>query len=258
MMQLENLSVRQVSTGPAGAQVQAVVHFDILGILPDKVQIYAVNAAGAGLGALIDTVDINTPESVYDESISLAAGFYYTVHACPRTETNGVLDEKIDDVDWPDYCAAYVIITQATSSGDGKPAPPTISNLDPEPATLQQQNRIAVTWSSSTPCFKVQIGWTENGIEMQQHESNLGDPGQRSGTWVAPTSPKAVYTFHANGGSGLGGDTWSGWGPTVRITASPNSTSLSEFLRNSGIDPSGRHIKTLVAAGSTLRAFMLL
>jgi hypothetical protein len=236
------------------------ISFDLLGILPDIVQIYAENAAGTDPANLADTIDINPTENQYTEDFTLLAGTYYTIYACPRTKTNGVLDDQIDGEYWETYCVSSAIVTQEPATSGGNLPPPIISKLDPEPATITQGNSITVTWSSSVPYFKIHIGGTENGRAINQQEFDFPDPGSSSGSWTVSTIPEAHYTFNAQGGSGLGGDTWSHWGPTVKITASPNLTSLKQILQHSGINIAGQHLRQLMpsASGGSLRKFMQL
>lgn len=80
------------------AKVQ--VSFEILGILPDFVEIYASNASGTGPSQLADTVDMSPPEFQYDDIITLQAGTYYTTYACPRTGSKDNPDPTIDGEYW--------------------------------------------------------------------------------------------------------------------------------------------------------------
>jgi hypothetical protein len=238
------------------AQVQ--VSFEIHGILPDFVQIYAVNAAGTGLGVLVDKVDMSPPEINYDDPITLQAGTLYTIHACPRTGTEQNPDEMIDGAYWESYCVAGTITTLASSSppGGNRP-PPVIINLDPEPATINQDNRIAVAWSSTIHYDRFLVWWTENGVALAQGEI---DTGGYSGSWTTRTRPGYAYTFAVDGGvsAGVSGFNYSGWGPTEKITASLNLTSLRQFLQHSGINPAGEQLRSRMPSGVTLRKFMKL
>jgi len=255
-MQLILTGIKQLPPiTPTTAQVQ--VSFEIQGILPDLVQIYAVSASGNGLGSLVDKVDMNPPEIKYDENITLQAGIPYTIHVCPRTETGQILDDQIDGEYWESYCVAGIITTQASSSPPvGTLPPPVITNLDPEPATIHQGNSITVAWSSTIKYDKFLVWWTENGIALAQGEI---DAGGYSGSWTAQTVPGANYTFAVDGGVGYTwGNDYSGWGPTKKITAVPNLTSLRQFLLHSGLNPIGQHLRALIPTGVTLRKFMKL
>ena len=237
------------------AQVQ--VSFEIQGALPDLVQIYAGSAAGSDPSDLILVVPMTPPKTDYDVVIQLQAGSFFTITVCPRKGT----DPKIEGEYWESYCQWGNIITKAVSQTGGTRPPPDIQTLSPQPATLSQDNRIIVTWSSSTLYNKIIIGWTENGIQMDQGEIDLGNPGKNSGSWTASTTPGAQCTFSADGGvSGgvFGNYNYSGWGPKVNITASQNSTSLKQFLENSGINPFGQTLNSLMPHGVTLREFMKL
>lgn len=119
---------------------------------------------------------------------------------------------------------------------------------------MNQGNRITVSWSSPTNYDKFLVWWTEDGIALQQGEI---DSAGTSGSWTAPTAPGHWYTFQVEGGlsSGLGYD-YSGWGPKVRILAPPNLTDLRQYLLNSGVNPVGRSLRSVMPSSDTLRKFM--
>ncbi len=236
---------------------QVHVGFEIHGILPDFVQIYASSASGTGPSQLADMVDMSPPEFQYDDIITLQAGTYYTIYVCPRTGSKDNPDETINGEYWEWSCAVSTIITQASPSPPGGPlVPPVITNLNPQPATMNQGNRITVSWSSPTNYDKFLVWWTEDGVALQQGEI---DAGGTSGSWTAPTAPGRWYTFQVEGGvsSGWSYD-YSGWGPKVRIFSPPNLTSLRQYLLDSGVNPVGRSLRSLMPSNETLRKFMKL
>ena len=259
MVQLVWKGVAQVPPYSASsANVQ--VNYELLGIPPDKVQIYAENAAGTGPANLVDESDVdpNNIGTVTSTDVQLEAGTYYTIYACPRTETDGMLDDQTDGEYWETYCQSGVVVTQVAPTSTKAGSPPIISMLTPEPATIENGNRIVVNWASDSVVYKIQISWSEDGEALPQHEDDFSDAGSIGGSWTAATDPGALYTFQANGGSGEGGDTWSGWGPTVKIVASPNVRSLKQFLNNSGIDPVNQHLSQLIPRRGSLKQFMKL
>ena len=132
--------------------------------------------------------------------------------------------------------------------------PPVITNLDPEPAAINQSNSITVAWSSTIHYDRFLVWWTKNGVALAQGEF---DAGGYSGSWRVQTVPGANYTFAVDGGVGYTwGVDYSGWGPTEKITAVPNLTSLRQFLQHSGINPTGQQLRSLMPSSVTLRKFM--
>src|SRR5262249_34547255 len=93
-------SIKQLQPISAPASVQ--IQFVVLGILPDLVQIYASGVSGQ-IGAFVDKVDINPPENTYGTIITLAAGTAFFISLCPRTVTNGILDDQMDDQAWETF-----------------------------------------------------------------------------------------------------------------------------------------------------------
>ncbi len=250
-MELRLTAVQQVPPiTNSNAQVQ--VSFDLLGILPDFVQIYAANAAGSGPANLVDSVDIQKPENHYDKYITLQAGTFYAIYACPRTGSQDNPDEYIDDEHWYSYCAIQTILTQSISSPSKGDVPPVINSLDPQPATLNSPNTITVGWTTPTSYQQYQVAWSYEGEALAQ--INTANKSYSFGT-----DPGHHYTFAVQGGiygGAAGNYHWSAFGPTVRITASPNLHSLRQFLQHSGLNPSGQKLSALIHAGGTLRKFM--
>ncbi len=152
---------------------------------------------------------------------------------------------------------SQTILPQSPPAAGEVLTPPFITNLDPQPATIHQGNSITVAWSSTIQYDKFLVWWTENGIAKIQGEI---DADGYSGSWTAaPTVPGASYTFAMNGGIGYTwGADYSGWGPTQKINAVPNLTSLRQFLQHSGLDPIGQHLRSLLPTGVTLKRFMKL
>jgi len=256
------LSVKQVPPITA-TDATVLIEFQVTGVQPDIVQVYAVNAAStgpSGLGDVVDTVELNLTEFQYTSLIHIQAGAFYTIYLCPRNETGGVLDDTIDCQYWETFCIATSLVTRTIGSTGQYPSP-IIIGIDPEPATVKQDNSITLKWQSSINYGKFLIWWTHNGLPLQQGEvDNPG--GAESGSWTArPTLPGGIYTFSVKGGvSGgvLGNFIYSDWSPTITVTAAHNLTSLRQFLLKSGIDPVGQSLRMLASPTDSLRRFMKL
>jgi hypothetical protein len=87
---------------------------------------------------------MNPPELSYTSTIELAAGSFFSIGLCPRTVTNGVFDDRIDDQPWETFCTFTTITTQVPGTGGDKPAP-IITAAEPHPATLTRQNGIKIS-----------------------------------------------------------------------------------------------------------------
>jgi hypothetical protein len=252
-MQLAITGIKQVNLPPdAQGNVQVYVAFSIAGILPEHVQIYAENAAGTPPANLVDTVDIQGPDGPFEDTVKLKGGAYYTVYACPRNDPENP-DEQIDGEYWESYCASAVVITQVAAAPAAPLTPPVITSLDPEGATIQYGNRINMTFSGPTPYDKFLISWS--GLQGEVDPDNPST----AGAWVAFTTPGSRYTFQVKGGQSggiFGNYHYSDWGPSVSVVASPNLTSLRQFLIRSGVNPAGAKLSVLLPAGKTLRQFM--
>ena len=140
-----------------------------------------------------------------------------------------------------------------------QPTKPVIIKTDAEPATLTGDNSITISWISSQ-YDKFLVWWTVVGQALAQGEIN--SPGT-SGTWTTnqACSPGAPYTFAVEGGIGQGlasGYNWSGWGPTVDVTAVQNLRSLVQFLKHSGINPAGLSVESIMGGQTSLKKVMKL
>jgi hypothetical protein len=240
-----------------------LIEFEVIGIKPDFVQIYAVNygeTTPAGLGDAVDTVDLSITESQYSDTIQVNAGAIYTIWLCPRTGTKDNPDDQIDGAYWEGFCVGQTIVTQSVPLPPTQRQPPIITGIDAEPATMTKPDQITVKWTSQ-PYDKFLISWTQNGVAMDQGEV---DSSGSSGSWTAsPTVPGARYTFSMEGGvSGgiLGNYLYSDWGPTVTATAPHRYSSLRLFLRASGVDPGAQGLRSLMHQQHqpSLRKFMKL
>jgi hypothetical protein len=254
------LGVSQRTFGSPDCKV--LITFEVLGPKSeiDVVQVYAVNSTGPtrGLGDVVDTVEMKV-DYQYSSLVDLQSGAAYNLYLCGRSETNGVLDDTIDGVYWETLCVTQSFVTQLVESPPVMYPPPLITNVDPEPATITQPNRIRIGWQSSFEYGKFLIWWTLGQTILPQGEV---DQTGYSGSWISrPTVPGLVYSFSVKGGvsSGvLGNWNYSDWGPTVKVGAAHNLTSLRQFLERSGIDPTSEGVRSLMSPETSLRRFMKL
>jgi hypothetical protein len=255
------LSVKQTTfTSPS---CKVLINFEVLGPKSqiDLVQVYAVNSTSPprGLGDVVDTVEMQITESQYSSLVELQSGAFFTLHLCGRSETNGVLDDTIDGVYWETLCVAQPFVTRTVEPPPGMYPPPIITSSDPEPATITQPNSIRISWRSSMNYDKFLIWWTAGQSPLPEPQGESDQSGY-SGSWTAaPTIPGVIYAFSVKGGvSALGGYLYSDWGPTVKVSATHNLTSLRQFLQRSGIDPAGQGVRSLMSSETSLRKFMKL
>jgi hypothetical protein len=164
LVQVTSIKQAEPIASPASVQID----FNVLGILPDLVQVFASGLSG-DIGILKDEVEMSPPEISYTSTIQLAGGSFFSISLCPRTVTNGVLDDKIDDQPWETFCTFTTITTQAPGTGGDKPAP-VITTAEPHPATIKQQNGIKISWRSvHYELFNVRFaeqGNPENQVEI--------------------------------------------------------------------------------------------
>ncbi len=238
-----------------------LIQFEVLGIKPDFVQVYAVNygeTTPAGLGDVADVVDMDGPDPTYASVIDVRAGAIYTIWLCGRTGTKDNPDDQIDSVYWENLCVGQTIVTKSFPLPPTQRQPPTITAIDAVPATLTSPDKITVKWTSQ-PYDKFLIWWTQNGVAMDQGEV---DSSGSSGSWIAsPTTPGARYTFSVKGGvsGGIGGNyLYSDWGPTIAATAPPRYSSLRLFLRASGINPAAQGMRSIMKTQRSVRRLMKL
>lgn len=251
MMDVVITNVRQIP--PITADKASVdVHFKVLGPdIPDVVQVYA-NLAGEQ-GQLKDNVEPELPEQDYDSNLDLKAGQWYTILVCPRSKTNGKLDDQVDGHYWEELCQVCTFVTRATPGAGGQFPPPAIVGAEVHPATLQGPARIIVSWQAAQSYGYYNVRWGLRGVPQDYQNEVPG--GSLSGSFVAqPVTPGDIYRFQVEGCyRGTLHSTCSDWSPTVEITASPRTHSLREFLGTA--DPrQGLH--TIAPQVSSLRALM--
>lgn len=236
-------SIRQVQ--PIASPASIMIQFTVLGILPDKVQVYA-GGVGGQLAELKDEVDIAPPEIDYASTFELASGTAYRIHLCPRTTTDGVPDDKIDDVFFETFCTRLDFTTQAPAAaaptGPTAPRAPVIEAVTPRQATLHAPGRIDVAWNAPDRCDKYHFLWTDSfpapATQVGWSETEIGAPQSRGGAFSIPnTSLGRAYTFKVQGCQAfdLGPDNCSPFSPQAAFQMPPNTRSLREFLRLSHV-----------------------
>lgn len=233
LVQVTSIKQAEPIASPASVQID----FNVLGILPDLVQLSASGISG-DIGILKDEVEMNPPEISYTSTIELAGGSFFSISLCPRTVTNGVLDEKMDDQPWETFCTFTTIITKAP--GTAPPPPPgvpTITSIEPDQASLNDsEGNIVVRWQNS-PADKYHFMWTDevpapttlsgwHAVELNAHNTT-GFAFQVPNTVVGRT-----YTFKVQSCIvfDLGPDRCSAFCPNRSVVMPTNTRSLRTFL----------------------------
>ncbi len=193
---------------------------------------------------------MSPPEISYTSTIELAVGSFFSISLCPRTVTNGVLDDKIDDQPFETFCTFTTIITKAPGDGGGDKPAPVITAVEPHPATITQQNGIKISWRSiHYELFNVRFA--EQGHSEKQDE--IDSPGSDGFFVLQPTQPRHIYIFKVQGcHSGIFGTSCSPFSQ-VTVTAARNTQSLRTFL--SGVD-SSNGIRSVAPGVSSVRSLM--
>lgn len=184
--------IAQLSTATV-ATVQ--IQFEIHGPLPDKVEIYASQVTGQ-FGNLVDTVDINSPEFQYIDHIQLQAGSIFNIGLCPRTETNGVLDDTINDAYWENSCVFVEFTTWTTSPpAPPPPRPPPSQIWHIISAQAKPFGKIVATWPSGWGVSDVVLRLIANGTLKDKDI-----PGLIGKNFIIDTGPffkSETYTYEA-------------------------------------------------------------
>jgi hypothetical protein len=244
------------------AKVQ--ISFNLTGLPPDIVQVYAQEAgsqpANLNAATLVGTIDWQTPNPEGLITVEVQAGSAFTFWLCPRNETDGVPDNQYADDYWEVSCTnAGSLTTKVPQTQIDQPTKPVIVKTVNEPATLNADASITISWVSSS-YDKFLVWWTVNGQSLAQGEV---DTGGTSGTWTTnqQLSQGADYTLAVEGGTSAGlfaGYNWSGWGPSVTVRALQNTDSLVTFLTNSGINPAGLSVSSIMGGKTSLKEVMKL
>lgn len=246
---IDFISIKQMTFTSPSATCKVEINFHIGGPHNDidLVQVYAIPAGlgnSAGLGNVVDSVDVDTTEFDYPSTPDLPAGTSMTIGLCPRSTTGGVLDDQIDDQYWESYC----IFRPFTTTLDAGPDDPEVTVSAIEPATLNNPNQITIGWSGSN-FTNGQVLWgpLNNAFEYTWSwtVTDQGNEPQYSGqqTFVIPSAlqgkilafrVEVVNTFQ---------DT-SLWFPTtIGVQSARNYHSARNFLEASKVSfPTGaRH-----------------
>lgn len=221
---------------PIVSPATVLINFTVTGILPDKVQVYAGGVSGE-LAILKEEVDMTPPENTYTTSIVLAGGSFFRLHLCPRTTTDGVPDDKIDEQFFEAFCTQLDFTTQAPPNGTRKPKPPppTFQTLEPHQATLQRDGGIMVRWVATTNFDQYHLIFEEKNGRSDEFEI---DSSGTSGFFdLQPAFPGRQYSFKVQGciTHTLGLNDCSEFTMFNVIVMPPNTHSLKEFLRLSGV-----------------------
>jgi hypothetical protein len=128
-------------------------------------------------------------------------------------------------------------------------------NLDPQSATISHGNQVVVTFQANFDCEKFIVDWytgPPGSLGLSGEVDAAAGQTITSGSLTARTLPGKVYTFKVTGffqedrANHLG--TYS---TSAQITSAAIITSLKQFLENSGINPEGVSLKSLVPSGET-------
>jgi hypothetical protein len=239
-------SIKQLQPISAPAQVQ--IDFIVVGILPDIVQIFASGVSDQ-VGGFVDKVEINSPENTYTTIIKLAAGTAFFVSLCPRTVTNGVLDDKIDDQPWETFCTRIPFTTQAPSSppaGVSAPSTPTITGMTSRQFTLRERSSFFISWSSEQ-CDNYHLSWrlvksvpgsTNSGnVQEIKAPSNFAFTSR-----IFDSQPGEIYEAQVQACRhvDIGNDACSSFSAPTSLDIPENTRSLRQFLLLSQISlPAG-------------------
>ncbi|MEA2600039.1 MAG: hypothetical protein QOF89_1031 [Acidobacteriota bacterium] len=244
---------------PIASPASIQINFTVLGILPDVVQVFAGGVSGE-IGKIVDQVDMSPPEIEYTSSFELAGGTAFLIHLCPRTVTNGVLDDRIDDQPFESFCTRLPFTTKAPPLPTARPKPPAprINSLEPHQATLQSEGSILARWTAVTNFDQYHVIFEEtNG---RRGEVEINSAGKSGFFKLTPTFPGREYSLKVQGCIThlIGLNDCSVFSLPDVIVMPQNTRSLREFLRLSNA-PSGLGIRSLGASVSAgIRAMMQL
>lgn len=252
-------SVKQMTYGSTTCKVQIL--FQVTGPKTgiDLVQVYALNPAPTnpgGLGDVVDTVDLTITESQYNSLIDLQSGAVYTLALCPRSETDGSLDDKVEGESWESFCVYQPFVTNVGNNALN----PQITVDSREPATLLHSNQITISWSSSS-YTDGQVLW--GPVTSPEQNVYSFKPGHRglnvdyTGQYTAPiprnlAGQTILFTVQVRNSfqdSSL-------WYPTrVAVQSAHNYNSLRQFLTASNVVlPTG--VRQHLRGAGSLRAIM--
>jgi hypothetical protein len=250
------------------------IAFSLLGLPPDIVEVYASPdlASIHDRGNIAAIVEVELPELKYEETLTLRAGLLYFISVCPRTVSEGTVDDRIEGEDWQAYCQGFQIVTRA------KPTPPPpqpvkahprITNFETFPATLKRRNGIKVSWQGSArfeyfiikwDCDRTPDGYSRERYNLLHSQVDVEQSG-KSGSFVMDGAvPGFEYAFSVDGCDTdiFGTSNCSGWSPLFQVVAQKNLNSLRQYLELSGENPAAGVRRLLPNRSGSLRRFMQL
>jgi hypothetical protein len=237
VVQFTNL--RQVPPfDPVTAKVQ--VGFRILGPeVPDRVEIYASVDPGKR-GTLVDSVEISTPDPSGDSLVDVPAGKLVSILLCPRTVTNGVLDDEIDGQPFEVFCVVNTLTTKASDPGSTQhpnpPPPPTITSMTSRQFTLHERSSFFISWSSEQ-CDNYHLSWRlVKPVPGSTNSGNVQEiaapPNFTFTSRIFESQPGEVYEAQVQACRhvDLGNDLCSPFSTAASLTIPENTRSLRQFL----------------------------
>lgn len=277
-MAIQIIDIKQVP--PVTSTTASVsVKFKILGSPPDLVQIYASRSREGW--DLVDGVEVEPNRQDYENVLTLLAGAFYTIHVCPRTLSNGVLDDYIEGVSWESYCQVGRITTVAHEEQTPPPPPKpvaTITSVETFPATLKRKNQIKIAWSSvkyeyfivkwnadnDSPIlrrlYQQQGGFDRNKYALLHDQVDIEREGRSGSFTLDGAVPELKYTFIVKGCDTdiFGTSQCAGWSSPKEVIAQKNLSSVRHFLQLSDQELTLGIRRHLPATSTSLRLFMQL
>jgi hypothetical protein len=250
------ISITQMTHTSPTCKVEINFHVGGTRIDIDLVQVYALPAGQAypspGLGNVVDSVDLGaiTEGPDYSSLVDLPAGSIFAIGLCPRSETDGTLDDQIDDEYWETFC----IFQQFTTTLNVGPGNPQVTVKSIQPYTLNNPNQITISWSSSDYTDgQVLWGPLNNQLENEWSwtVSDEGNEPQYSGnqTFTIPSALQGkILAFKVQVRNQFQNATL--WSPTtIGVQSARNYHSARQFLQASKVRfPTGvRHLPSLRA-----------
>ena len=277
-MYLTSLNIKQ--TGEAnGLTCPVLIEWSFGDLLPNIVEIYAGDAR-------IEQLKVKSSKDPTSITVSLRAGTVVRVSLCPRLAENDTLQDQMPDAQgnnqyWESFCLIQTITTKGkpgTGEITRKPPPPapTITSVEAVPASVlflrtpfptitKLKGGIRVSWISSYDfsSFLVLYRWNSKEFEFGSRTGQQGvEEGGKSGSFVLrDATPGLEYELSVKGRDSGFLDSfpiYSNWSSPVKIVAQKNLSSLSQYLRLSGLDGKNGIRQYLFTDAGSIRSFMQL
>jgi hypothetical protein len=195
-------------------------------------------------------------ESQYTSLVDLPAGATFTIYLCPRSKTNGGLDDQTEGQYWESYCISQPFTTTLNITGSAPQVP--VSSI--EPATLLHPNQITIQWWSSFNYTDGQVIWgtlpTPSHVYSFQTGDRNGEPdysGQYTATIPAGVGTPLIQFTVKTENNITNPNVW--YSTTVAARPARNYHSLVQFLRASNVQlPTG--VRQFLHGTSSLRSLM--